>query len=76
MSNLNSSESNWVFPCIQGLLMTLDPHSLKDVSACCALLLKPACCYALGERLARLELGGYDFVVWHVVLEAYASDTR
>ena len=33
-------------------------------------------CYALEERLARLELDGYDFVVWHVVLEACASDTQ
>ena len=33
-------------------------------------------CYALGERPARLELDGYDFVVWHVVLEACASDTQ
>ena len=33
-------------------------------------------CYALGERPARLERGGYDFVVWHVVLEACASDTQ
>ena len=33
-------------------------------------------CYALGERPARLELGGYDSVVWHVVLEACASDTQ
>ena len=33
-------------------------------------------CYVLVERSARLELDGYDFVVWHVVLEACASDTR
>ena len=33
-------------------------------------------CYVLVERSARLELGGYGFVVWHVVLEASASDTR
>ena len=33
-------------------------------------------CYVLVERSARLELDGYDFVVWHVVLEASASDTR
>ena len=33
-------------------------------------------CYALGERPARLELGGYDFVVGHVVLEACASDPQ
>ena len=33
-------------------------------------------CYALGERPARLELDGYDFVVWHVVFEACASDTQ
>ena len=33
-------------------------------------------CYVLVERSARLELGGYDLVVWHVVLEAFASDTR
>ena len=33
-------------------------------------------CYALGERPARLELDGYDSVVWHVVLEACASDTQ
>ena len=28
------------------------------------------------ERSARLELGGYDSIVWHVVLEACASDTQ
>ena len=33
-------------------------------------------CYVLVECSARLELDGYDFVVWHVVLEASASDTR
>ena len=33
-------------------------------------------CYALVERSARLERGGYDSVVWHVVLEAYTSDTQ
>ena len=33
-------------------------------------------CYVLVERSARLELDGYGFVVWHVVLEASASDTR
>ena len=33
-------------------------------------------CYVLVERPARLELCGYDSVVWHVVLEASASDTR
>ena len=33
-------------------------------------------CYVLVERSARLELDGYDLVVWHVVLEAFASDTR
>ena len=33
-------------------------------------------CYVLVERSARLELGGYDSVVWHVVLEACASDTQ
>ena len=33
-------------------------------------------CYVLVERSARLELDGYDSVVWHVVLEASASDTR
>ena len=32
-------------------------------------------CYVLGERSARLELDGYDSVVWHVVLEACASST-
>ena len=32
-------------------------------------------CYVLVERSARLELGGYDSVVWLVVLEACASDT-
>ena len=32
-------------------------------------------CYVLVERSARLEHGGYDSVVWHVVLEACASDT-
>ena len=36
---------------------------------------KLADCYVLVERSARLELDGYDFVVWHVVLEACASDT-
>ena len=35
-----------------------------------------AVCYVLVERSARLELDGYDLVVWHVVLEAFASDTR
>ena len=33
-------------------------------------------CYVLVERSARLELEGYGSVVWHVVLEASASDTR
>ena len=33
-------------------------------------------CYVLVERPARLELDGYDLVVWHVVLEAFASDTQ
>ena len=33
-------------------------------------------CYVLVERSARLELDGYDSVVWHVVFEASASDTR
>ena len=33
-------------------------------------------CYALGERSALLEQDGYDSVVWHVVLEACASDTQ
>ena len=33
-------------------------------------------CYVLVERSARLERDGYDLVVWHVVLEAFASDTR
>ena len=33
-------------------------------------------CYVLVERSARLERDGYDSVVWHVVLEASASDTR
>ena len=32
-------------------------------------------CYVLVERSARLELGGYDSVVWHVALEACASGT-
>ena len=32
-------------------------------------------CYVLVERSARLELGGYDSVVWHVALEACASST-
>ena len=32
-------------------------------------------CYVLVERSARLELDGYDSVVWHVVLEACASST-
>ena len=32
-------------------------------------------CYVLGERSARLELDGYDSVVWHVALEACASST-
>ena len=36
----------------------------------------PPGCYVLVERSARLELNGYDLVVWHVVLEAFASDTR
>ena len=30
-------------------------------------------CYVLVERSARLELDGYDSVVWHVALEACAS---
>ena len=33
-------------------------------------------CYVLVERSARLELDGYDSVVWHVVLEACASSTQ
>ena len=33
-------------------------------------------CYVLVERPARLELGGYGSVVWHAVLEAFASGTR
>ena len=33
-------------------------------------------CYVLVECPAQLELGGYDSVIWHVVLEACASDTR
>ena len=32
-------------------------------------------CYVLVERSSRLELGGYDSVVWHIVLEACASST-
>ena len=32
-------------------------------------------CYVLVERSARLELGGYDSVVWHVAPEACASST-
>ena len=32
-------------------------------------------CYVLVERSARLELNGYDSVVWHVALEACASST-
>ena len=32
-------------------------------------------CYILVERSARLELDGYDSIVWHVVLEACTSDT-
>ena len=32
-------------------------------------------CYVLGERSARLELDGYNSVVWHVALEACASST-
>ena len=32
-------------------------------------------CYVLVERSARLELDGYDFVVWLVALEACASST-
>ena len=32
-------------------------------------------CYVLVERSARLELDGYDSVVWHVALEACASST-
>ena len=35
-----------------------------------------AICCILVERSARLELGGYDSVIWHVVLEACASDTQ
>ena len=33
-------------------------------------------CYVLVECSARLELNGYDFVVWHVALEACASSTQ
>ena len=33
-------------------------------------------CYVLVERSTRLELGGYDYVVWRVVLGACASSTR
>ena len=33
-------------------------------------------CYVLVERSARLELYGYDSVVWHVALEACASSTQ
>ena len=33
-------------------------------------------CYVLVERSARLELDGYDSVVWHVALEACASSTQ
>ena len=33
-------------------------------------------CYVLVERSARLELDGYDSVVWHVALEACASGTQ
>ena len=32
-------------------------------------------CYVLVERSARLELDGYDSVVWHVALGACASST-
>ena len=33
-------------------------------------------CYVLVERSARLELGGYDSIIWHVALEACASGTQ
>ena len=33
-------------------------------------------CYVLVEHSARHELDGYDSIVWHIVLEACASDTR
>ena len=32
-------------------------------------------CYVLVERSTRLELDGYDSVVWHVALGACASST-
>ena len=33
-------------------------------------------CYVLVERSARLELGGYDSIIWHVVFEACTSNTQ
>ena len=32
-------------------------------------------CYVLVKHSAQHELDGYDFDAFHVVLEAYASDT-
>ena len=46
-----------------------DPSSVPDP------IISLPLCYVLVERSARLELGGYDFVVWHVALEACASST-
>ena len=44
-----------------------------SVTKCCCL--DSNVCYVLVERSARLELSGYDSVVWHVALEACASST-
>ena len=45
------------------------------VVAVFAKVVAPLACYVLVERSARLELDGYDSVVWHVALGACASST-
>ena len=57
------------WPC---LLQVKQRPSLRCVSGSSLVELT---CYVLVERSARLELDGYDSVVWHVVLEACASST-
>ena len=49
---------------IAGIATWPTPTSVKQVR-----------CYVLVERSARLELDGYDSVVWHAALEACASST-
>ena len=59
---------------------TTPTHRISPVPPALRAQTKPGCrrdrCYALVERSAWLEQGGYDSVVWHVVLEACASDTQ